>query len=77
MTSEKLIRRAGAAFDAYLQALGEKRYQEASDALERLEGSLGELSARLQPQTDAGNKVFETGRAPERPTALGQAEKGD
>jgi len=77
VTSEKLIRRAGAAFDAYLQALGEKRYQEASDALERLEGSLGELSARLPPQTDAGNKVFETGHLPERPAVSGQAEKKD
>jgi len=38
-----LVRRAGKAFDNYLQALGEKQYSRASDALEQLESALKRL----------------------------------
>ena len=43
-TTEALIERAQQAFDEYLKATGEKRFQEASQALEQLQRALEGLS---------------------------------
>lgn len=42
----ELARRAGRAFDDYLQALADKRFDEAGAALERLSGALKKLEGR-------------------------------
>jgi hypothetical protein len=47
-----LVRRADDAFKAYLSALGEKRYRDAADALERLESALAGLSRMLAPERE-------------------------
>jgi uncharacterized membrane protein (UPF0182 family) len=52
MPVAELVREADNAFDGYLDALGEKRYQDASRALKRLETSLQQLSRRLASGAD-------------------------
>jgi len=47
LSTRELVRKADAAFTGYLEALGAKRYQEASGALERLESALQDLSSQL------------------------------
>jgi len=51
-----LVQRAGRAFDAYLAALGNRNFDEASGALDRLERSLDELAERFlrSSASDAG-----------------------
>lgn len=51
-----LIRSAGASFTAYLQALGERQFQQAADALQRLEQSLTRL-AELADQESGGEQA--------------------
>jgi hypothetical protein len=53
ITFEELINQANSAFEEYLQYLGGKRYQDASDALEELEKTLQQLSeqAKTNPST--------------------------
>ncbi|MGA6927525.1 MAG: UPF0182 family protein, partial [Desulfosarcina sp.] len=46
-----LVRQAADAFDGYLNALGEKRYQDASGALKHLESTLQALSRQLNGDT--------------------------
>jgi uncharacterized membrane protein (UPF0182 family) len=53
-STSALVRSAGDAFDSYLDALGEKRYRDASDALKRLESALQSLSRQLPPETGSG-----------------------
>ena len=46
--SRQLVRQASAAFDAYLKALGERRFDTAARSLSDLEKILGELSNRFE-----------------------------
>jgi hypothetical protein len=45
---DQLIRQAGDAFQTYLQTLGEKKFAEASQALQQLESGLQDLAAKQQ-----------------------------
>jgi uncharacterized membrane protein (UPF0182 family) len=51
LSAAQLVRNADDAFDGYLEALGDKRYREASDALKRLESALQKLSEKLAPNS--------------------------
>ncbi len=44
LSSTEWVRRAGEAFDGYIEALGQRRYQKAGNALKRLESALDKLS---------------------------------
>jgi len=57
-SASELVRRAGDAFDSYLNALGEKRYQDASNALDQLDSALQGLSIQLaaEPQRNPGEE---------------------
>jgi uncharacterized membrane protein (UPF0182 family) len=57
-SASELVRRAGDAFDSYLNALGEKRYQDASSALDQLDSALQGLSIQLaaEPQRNPGEE---------------------
>lgn len=51
--SRQLIRQAGAAFDAYLKALGDRQFDAAARSLSDLEKLLDELSSRFE-ESDGG-----------------------
>lgn len=48
-TQRELVSGAGRAFDDYLEALGDKRFDEAAGALRRLESALDQLQSALPP----------------------------
>jgi hypothetical protein len=49
LPTAELVRRAGDAFDGYLKALGEKRYDRAARALQDLESALNKLAEGTTP----------------------------
>ena len=52
LPTAELVRRAGDAFDGYLKALGEKRYEQAARALQDLESTLNQLAAGMTPDQE-------------------------
>jgi uncharacterized membrane protein (UPF0182 family) len=52
-----LVRQADQAFGGYLEALGAKRFEEASQSLERLEAALQDLSDRMESESTGAGGV--------------------
>jgi uncharacterized membrane protein (UPF0182 family) len=60
LPAAELVRKADEAFSGYLEALGEKRYRDASEALGQLESALQDLSELLTSAGSAPGTARET-----------------